>query len=62
MRVRDRLVESIDEKEEFLLTKRIRLIRKQIKTLYMYLHKICAIVELCEFKLIWSTTKAPCLH
>ena len=46
MRVRDRLVESIDEKEEFLLTKRIRLIRKQIKTLYMYLHKICAIVEL----------------
>ena len=34
MRRRDRFVESIDEKEEALLTERIRAIRKQIKILY----------------------------
>lgn len=55
MRRRDRFVESIDEKEEALLTERIRAIRKQIKILYENLHKTCAIIEPCEFMLIWGT-------
>ena len=55
MRRRDRFVESIDEKEEALLTERIRAIRKQIKILYQNLHKTCAIIEPCEFMLIWGT-------
>lgn len=55
MRRRDRFVESIDEKEEALLTERIRSIRKQIKILYENLHKTCAIIEPCEYMLIWGT-------
>lgn len=55
MKRKDRFVESIDEKEEALLTERIRSIKKQIKILYENLHKTCAIIEPCEFMLIRGT-------
>lgn len=55
MRVRDRFIDSIDENEEELLTQRIKHIRKQIKILYKNLHETCAIIEPCEFMLIWGT-------
>lgn len=54
MRVRDRFVETIDKKEEMLLTVRIKSIRKQIKALYKHLRETCAIIEPCEFMLIWG--------
>lgn len=55
MRVRDRFIDSIDENKERLLTQRIKHIRKQIKVLYKNLHETCAIIEPCEFMLIWGT-------
>lgn len=55
MRIRDRFIESIDENEEELLTQRIKHIRKQIKILYKNLNETCAIIEPCEFMLIWGT-------
>lgn len=54
MRVRDRFVKSVDENEEKKLTQRIKCIRKQIKTLYKDLHDTCAIIEPCEYMLIWG--------
>ncbi len=55
MRTRDRFIENINENEENLLTQRINHIRKQIKKLYKHLHNTCAIIEPCEFMLIWGT-------
>ena len=55
MRVRDRFIESVNESSEALLTQRIKHIRKQIKILYKDLHETCAIIEPCEFMLIWGT-------
>lgn len=54
MRVRDRFIESVDESEEKMLTQRIKYIRKQIKTLHKDLHNTCAIIEPCEYMLIWG--------
>ena len=55
LRVRDRFIEIIDENEENLFSQRIKNIRKQIKKLFKHLHEICAIIEPCEFMLIWGT-------
>lgn len=54
MRVRDRFVESVDENKEIMLTQRIKSIRKLIRMLYKDLHDTCAIIEPCEFMLIWG--------
>ncbi len=54
MRVRDRFIDNVNEDNEQRLTQRISHIRKQIKKLYIHLHETCAIVEPCEFMLIWG--------
>lgn len=55
MRARNRFIDCINENEEQLLTQRIHHVRKQIKKLHKHLHETCAIVEPCEFMLIWGT-------
>ena len=55
MRVRDRFIDSINEDEEQLLTKRITHFRKQIKILHKHLKETLAIIEPCESMLIWGT-------
>ena len=55
LRVRDRFIEIIDENEENLFSQRIKSIRKQIKNLFKNLHETCAVIEPCEFMLIWGT-------
>ena len=54
MRVRDRFIKSVDENKEIMLTQRIKCIRKQIKILRKDLHDTCAIIEPCEYMLIWG--------
>ena len=55
LRVRDRFIEIIDENEENLFSQRIKNIRKQIKKIFKHLHETCAVIEPCEFMLIWGT-------
>lgn len=55
MRVRDRFIDNIDERAEQQLTQRISHIRKQIKKLHKHLNQTCAVIEPCEFMLIWGT-------
>lgn len=55
LRVRDRFIEIIDENEESLFSQRIKGIRKQVKKIFRNLHETCAIIEPCEFMLVWGT-------
>lgn len=55
MRVRDRFIEDINEDEESQLTQRIHHVRQQIKKLRKHLNDTCAIIEPCEFMLIWGS-------
>lgn len=55
LRARDRFIDVINENEEQLLTQRINYVRKQIKMLYQYVHKTCAVIEPCNSMLIWGT-------
>ena len=52
--MRDRFIDNVNEDEEERLTQRINHIRKQIKKLYINLNETCAIIEPCEFMLIWG--------
>ena len=55
MRARDRFIDNINQDEEQLLSHRISHVRIQIKKLFKYLHETCAIIEPCEFMLIWGS-------
>lgn len=55
MRNRDRFNAAIDEEKERQLSAKIKATRRIIKQLYTDLHHSCAIIEPCEYMLVWGS-------